>query len=82
MMYIIGSRNGKDVIVSDKEIIENALQQEKEGIKPDFSPRYMPDVKGWLIWSNYKYGAGIVYRRKSDSKMIIITGVQGDFTIC
>lgn len=35
--YIIGEKNGRCVVVSEKEIIENALQQEKDGIKPHYS---------------------------------------------
>nr|DAU19137.1 MAG TPA: hypothetical protein [Caudoviricetes sp.] len=32
------------------------------------------------MWSSFSHGCGIVYRRR-DGKMIIVTGVQGDF-IC
>ena len=33
---------------------------------------------GWLVWSDKIYGCGVVYRR-DDGKMVIVTGVQGDF---
>lgn len=69
----------------DEEIIENALQQEKDGIKPHYS---FYDYKGgekvtppgWLIWSTNS-GCGVVYRR-NDGKMIITIGMQGDFCYC
>lgn len=35
--YVIGEKNGRCVVVSEKEIIKNALQQEKDGIKPHYS---------------------------------------------
>lgn len=84
--YIIGERNGKNIVVSDQEIIENALEQEKSGINPHYSffdckngEKITPP--GWLVWSSAKYGCGVVYRR-SDGKMIILTGMQGDFCCC
>lgn len=84
--YLIGEKAGRCVVVSEKEIIENALQQEKDGIKPHY---YFYDYKtgkpltpvGWLVWSSLKYGCGVVYRR-NDGKMIITTGTQGDFCYC
>lgn len=36
---------------------------------------------GWLVWSLSDGGCGVVYRRK-DGKMIITTGLQGDFCYC
>lgn len=84
--YIIGERSGKNIVVSDQEIIENALEQEKSGINPHYSffdckngEKITPP--GWLVWSSAKYGCGVVYRR-SDGKMIILTGMQGDFCCC
>lgn len=83
--YVIGEKNRRCVIVSEKEIIENALQQEKDGVKPHYSfydykngEKVTPN--GWLVWSSLNYGCGVVYRRK-DEKMIISIGAQGDFTI-
>lgn len=81
--YIIGTRNGRNILASEKEIIESALEQEKHGIRPSYS---FYDYKGgekatppgWLVWSSLNYGCGVVYRR-SDGKMIITVGVQGDF---
>lgn len=84
--YIIGERNGKNIVVSDQKIIENALEQEKSGINPHYSffdckngEKITPP--GWLVWSSTKYGCGVVYRR-SDGKMIILTGIQGAFCCC
>lgn len=33
---------------------------------------------GWLVWSIWADGCGVVYRR-SDGKMIVLAGMQGDF---
>ena len=73
-------------IFTEKEIIENALQQESEGIQPHQSLyAYKAKEKitpvGWLVWSTVEDGCGVVYRR-SDGKMIVVTGWQGDFCYC
>lgn len=34
--YIIGEKNGKCLVVTAKEIIENAIEQERAGIKPHY----------------------------------------------
>lgn len=81
--YIIGTKNGRNILASEKEIIKNALEQEEHGIKPhysfyDYKKGEKVTPSGWLVWSSLNYGCGIVYRRK-DGKMIITVGVQGDF---
>lgn len=81
--YIIGEKNGKCITASVKEILENALRQERAGIKPhyawwDYKEEKPVTGKGWLVWSSWNHGCGVVYRRH-DGKMIIVTGVQGDF---
>lgn len=84
--YIIGTKNGKNIVVSEKEIIENALEQEKQGIKPcysfyDYKSGKKVTPPGWLVWSSFSYGCGVVYRR-ADGEMIVCTGIQGDFCHC
>ena len=85
MLYNLGYKDGKALLYSENEIIENALQQERDGIKPHYSfydhkTRQKVTPQGWLIWSTLR-GCGVVYRR-ADGKMIIITGIQGDFAYC
>lgn len=63
--------------------INNALEQEKSGIIPRYAFRdYRTGENltppGWLVWSTYADGCGVVYRRK-DGKLIISIGRQGDF---
>lgn len=83
-MRILGRKmNGELLTATDEQIIENALQQEKDGITPRYCFRdYKTGEKltppGWLVWSLYDGGCGVVYRR-ADGKMIITTGLQGDF---
>ena len=81
--YIVGVRKSAVMTASEKEIIENALWQEKKGIKPryakyDYKTKQPYHNPGWLVWSDRIYGCGVVYRR-DDGKMFIVTGVQGDF---
>lgn len=68
---------------TEKDIINNALIQEKDGVTPCYKFR---DNKynfptGWLVYSTIQDGCCVVYRRKSDNEIIILTGNQGDF-IC
>lgn len=84
--YILHTFAGVKIFTAT-EIIANALAQEKEGIKPSFClynhvTKTATTPKGWLVWSTSIDGCGIVYRRESDGKMIIITGFQGDFCTC
>ena len=81
-LYLIGYKDGKAQLFSSDEIIENARQQELDGIEPlyswyDYKTGETVTPPGWLVWSTMK-GCGVVYRRH-DGKMIIVTGVQGDF---
>lgn len=79
--YIIKARDGSKLFTSE-QIIENAKEQEREGIEPhfawyDYKTREPITPPGWLVWSTM-YGCGVVYRR-NDGKYIIVTGWQGDF---
>ena len=83
MRVLCRKMNGELLTATDEQIIENALQQERDGIQPQYSFRdYKTGEKltppGWLVWSLYDGGCGVVYRR-ADGKMIITTGLQGDF---
>ena len=82
-LYLIGEKDGKILTATESEIINNALEQEKDGINPhfafyDYKNQQPVTNKGWLIWSSVNHGCGVVYRRY-DGKMVIVTGVQGDF---
>lgn len=84
-LHIIGTdRNSKRVITAtEEEIINNAIIQEQQGIKPhyawiDHQTRKPLTPLGWLVWSTWDHGCGIVYRRE-DGKMILTTGIQSDF---
>ena len=80
--FILHLKNGNKVI-TEADAFREAEKQEKAGISPRYAWR---DGKtgepitppGWLVWSTYADGVGIVYRR-NDGKMIIVTGWQGDF---
>ena len=82
-IIIMGRRaSGQIVHATEEEIINNALQQEREGIAPrysfyDYKKKEKVTPAGWLVWSLYD-GCGVVYRR-ADGKMVIVKGVQGDF---
>ena len=82
--YILHTRKVVQ-IVTESQAINNALDQEKSGITPRYSFRdYKTGEKltppGWLVWSTFADGCGVVYRR-SDGKMIVTTGFQGDFVV-
>ena len=82
--YILHTKNGVE-LVTESQAISNALDQEKSGVIPRYSFRdYKTGEKltppGWLVWSTFADGYGVVYRR-SDGKMIVTTGFQGDFVL-
>lgn len=82
--YVLHAKNGV-VLVTESQAINNALDQEKSGVIPRYSFRdYKTGEKltppGWIVWSTFADGCGVVYRR-SDGKMIITTGFQGDFVV-
>ena len=77
--YLI-HRKGDNLILSASEVIQNAQEQEKEGVKPSYK-HFALDVPGWLVWSTWEDGAGVVYKRPEDGKYIIVTGWQGEFTL-
>ena len=73
----------KNQIITESEAIENALAQGKDGIIPhyswyDYKEKENVTPPGWLVWSSCTDGCGVVYRRQ-DGKMIVLTGMQGDF---
>ena len=83
--FVLHTKDGNKVI-TESEAIQNALDQEQQGIEPmysfyDYKNKKPVTPLGWLVWSTYKDGCGVVYRR-SDGKMILITGWQGDFAYC
>ena len=72
-------------VVTESDAFREAYKQEKSGIAPRYSwcdnktgePITPP---GWLVWSTYADGVGVVYHRQ-DGKAIILTGWQGDFCL-
>lgn len=82
--YILHFKNGESRLVKESEAIQNALDQEKIGVKPHYVRRdYKTGEKitpsGWLVWSTWEDGAGVVYRREKDGKFVLTTGWQADF---
>lgn len=72
--------NNETKVIKEAEAIAEALKQEKSGVKPRYSFRNTNCPAGWLVWSSYTDGCGVVYRTKS-GKMAVATGWQGDFDI-
>lgn len=44
----------------------------------DYNKKQAVTPAGWLVWSLFDGGCGVVYRRE-DGKMIICAGWQGEF---
>ena len=83
--FLLHLKSGNKIF-TEKEIIENALQQEANGVQPhysfyDYKAKEKITPAGWLAYSTMEDGCGVVYRR-SDGKMIVVTGWQGDFCYC
>lgn len=76
---------GAAELVTADQAVNNALKQEAAGMVPryafhDYKTGENLTPPGWLVWSTYADGCGVVFRR-NDGKMIITTGMQGDFCI-
>lgn len=85
MNRIFYKKDGKHLLFSEDELIENALQQEADGIEPgycwyDYKTGEKVTPPGWLAVSAWS-GCCVVYRRKCDGKPIILTGWQSDFCV-
>lgn len=68
-VHVIGEKNGKCITITVKEILDNALRQERNGIAPhyvfwDYENNKAITTPGWMIWTSYNHGCGVVYRRK------------------
>lgn len=82
-VYILHKKERAAELVTANQAINNALEQEESGIIPryafhDYKTGENLTPPGWLIWSTYADGCGVVFRR-DDGKMVITTGMQGDF---
>lgn len=69
-------------IYTKTELIENAIEQEKDGVKPHY---YLRNNKGgffagagWLVYSTYQDGAGVVYKSENGNYNLV-EGWQSDF---
>ena len=65
MRYCGRQKNGKALLLTDNEIINNALEQEKSGIKPhycfyDYKEKKATTSPGWLIWSLNNGGCALL----------------------
>lgn len=80
--FILHLKN-ENKLITEADAFNEAEKQEKAGISPRYAWRDNKTgepitPKGWLVWSTYTDGVGVVYRR-NDRKMILVTGWQGDF---
>lgn len=83
-VFVLHLKN-ENKVVTESDAFREAYKQEKSGIAPRYSWRDNKTGEpitppGWLVWSTYADGVGVVYHR-SDGKEIILTGWQGDFCI-
>lgn len=76
--YILHFASGNKII-SEKEAIANAIEQKNSGVTPLYK-RSGSDARGWLVWSTFENGAGVVFQRE-DGSAYVSTGLQGDFSI-
>lgn len=72
-MIVLGrKKDGSLLMATDQEIIQNALNQEKSGIDPryafiDYKTKEPVGPLGWLVWSLWDGGCGVVYRRNDNN---------------
>lgn len=83
--YIIHLQTGNRII-TEEEAIANAEEQKAKGIKPhyvlfDGDKKEKLSNPGWLIWSTWEDGVGVVVPR-DDGKFVLLTGWHSDFAYC
>lgn len=83
--YIIHLQTGNRII-TEEEAIANAEEQKAKGIKPhyvlfDGDKKGKLSNPGWLIWSTWEDGAGVVVPR-DDGKLVLLTGWQSNLAYC
>ncbi len=78
MKYLIHLKTGNRIITTE-EAIQNAKEQEREGVEPHYR-HFALEKRGWLIWSTFEDGTGIIVKSKDNYRLI--RGFQGDFTYC
>lgn len=83
--YIIRLKTGNKII-TESDAIVNAEDQKVQGVAPHYT--LFDNIKkeklsnpGWLVWSTWQDGAGVVVPR-DDGKMVLLTGWQSDFAYC
>jgi hypothetical protein len=83
--FIIRLKTGNKII-TESEAIANAEEQKAKGIKPhyvlfDGDKKEKLSNPGWLIWSTWEDGAGVVVPR-DDGKLVLLTGWQSNLAYC
>lgn len=73
-------------VFTKEELIQNALDQEKSGVKPSYAlynhgSKKVISPKGWLIYSTWEDGACIAVRKNKD-EIVLLHGWQADFCFC
>lgn len=87
MIYTIHKHNGDILHLTREDIINNAKEQRKQGVKPlysfwDYKRNEAITPPGWLVWSTWEDGAGVVYPIQGDpEKLGIVRGWQGEFMV-
>ena len=84
MTKLIHTKNG-NLLLTDEDIISNAKEQEAEGIAPcyalyDHKKREAITRPGWLVWSTWEDGCGVVIKGENGSYHTL-TGWQSDFVL-
>lgn len=84
-IYFLHLKTGNKRITWE-EAIKNAEYQKAQGVAPNYT--LFDNTKneklsnpGWLIWSTWQDGAGVVVPR-DDGKLVLLTGWQSDFAYC
>lgn len=66
--YILHFASGNKII-SEKEAIANAIKQKNSGVTPLYK-KSGSDARGWLVWSTFEDGAGVVFQREDGSAYV------------
>lgn len=84
-IYFLHLKTGNKRITWEEAIV-NAEDQKTQGVTPhytlfDNSKKEKLSNPGWLIWSTWQDGAGVVVPRDG-GKLVLLTGWQSGFAYC
>ena len=82
MNTVIHTKENGIMILTETDILKNALQQKRQGIKPHYCYNFGKGElsrPGFLVYSTFSDGAGVYVLNADETGGILIKGWKGEF---